>query len=75
LTTAQQFGRNVRLQRRTLGLSQEQLAKASRLTRHTINRIEAGAVVVRLHTLLSLAYALDVSPRELLRGVTADEQA
>jgi transcriptional regulator with XRE-family HTH domain len=54
-------------------MSQEQLAKTARLTRHTVNRVEAGAVVVRLHTLLTLAYALGVKPDELLKGVRVDE--
>jgi transcriptional regulator with XRE-family HTH domain len=75
VTTAEQFGRNVRRHRRALGISQEQLAKASFLTRDTVTSLERGAAVVRLHTLLSLAYALGVKPTELLRGVTADEQA
>ncbi len=66
---AKHFGRILCEVRRQCGYSQERLAARAGLARDTVYKIEAGERSPQLHTLLALADALGVDPRELLRGM------
>ena len=59
-------GRAVRVRRKRLGLSQEQLAEASGLHRTYIGGVERGHRNLTLTAIAHLSAALDVSPAELL---------
>lgn len=63
------FGKNVASIRRSSGLTQEQVADHTGLTRETIGLIERGKKWVRLSTLLLLARGLGVDARDLLEGL------
>ncbi|HEX4215110.1 MAG TPA: helix-turn-helix transcriptional regulator [Candidatus Dormibacteraeota bacterium] len=65
----EQFGHNLRKERQRLGMSQAQLARIAGLHWTSVQKIEYGRRSVRLHTLLMLAYALDVDPCGLLEGL------
>jgi transcriptional regulator with XRE-family HTH domain len=58
--------------RRDAGLTQEQLAERSELHPTQIERLERGATLPHLDTLVKLAGALDVPPAELCAGVVWD---
>jgi len=64
------FGQNVRAARLARGWTQEQLAHQTGLASVQISRIERGKREVRITTLLRLVKALDVTPEELLDGLT-----
>lgn len=66
---ARRFGLNLSQVRRGCGYSQERLAARAGLSRDTIHRIEGAKRSPQLGTLLALADALGVDPRELLRGM------
>jgi len=51
------------------GLSQEELAKAAKISRVALGKIERGAVLPRANTLSELANALEVPLRELVTPV------
>ncbi|MFB7899915.1 helix-turn-helix domain-containing protein [Streptomyces xiamenensis] len=59
-------GQLIREARLHANLSQEELAEQADLDRKTINRIEGGVMSPRVDSLLDIADALGVSPRELL---------
>ena len=63
------FGRNVCLARRQRGLSQEQLAARTGLSRDTIHKLEGGKRFPRLATVLVLADAFGIDPCALLQGL------
>jgi transcriptional regulator with XRE-family HTH domain len=67
MSLMEQFGSNLREERHRVGMSQAQLARIAGLHWTTVQKIEYGKRSVRLHTLLMLAYALDVDPCELLK--------
>ena len=69
-----QFGENLRSARRRAGLSQEALAYEARVDRAAISVFERGHREPNLRTLLKLARALELTPAELLRGVSRDVQ-
>ena len=54
--------------RRSLGLSQEELARRAGLSRLTVQKLEAGAIDPRVSTLVVLLRALEL---ELVLGPTA----
>lgn len=60
------LGKRVKELRLSNGYSQEFLAEESRLNLRTIQRIEGGITVPRGDTLSRLAFALKISPDELL---------
>ena len=66
---ADRFGQNLRRCRRVADLSQEQLGVRAGLHRTEIGLLERGARVPRIDTLLKLAAALDINPRELIDGI------
>ncbi|MFD6414206.1 MULTISPECIES: helix-turn-helix domain-containing protein [Actinomycetes] len=59
-------GRLLRTARLHANLSPEELAERANLDRKTVNRIEGGLMSPRVDSLLDIADALGVSPRELL---------
>lgn len=61
-----EFGRRLRLLRQARHISQEELANRAGLDRTYISSCEAGRRNVTLKTIMKLATALDVSPRELI---------
>ena len=61
-----QVGQNIRARRKTLGLSQEALAKAVGLKRPSLSNIEKGRQNILLHTFYEIADSLNVSPDTLL---------
>lgn len=61
------FGQKIKERRKELGLTQEELAKASGLHRTYIAGIEAGKRNISLKNLEKLAKALRVSPDDLLK--------
>jgi XRE family transcriptional regulator, fatty acid utilization regulator len=66
------FGRNVFMARRRRGFTQAALARRAALSTDAISKIELGERSPRLVTLLAIADALGVDPRELfkaLRGI------
>jgi transcriptional regulator with XRE-family HTH domain len=65
----QQLGANLRRRRRAARLSQEELAHRAELDRTLISSIERGKKLIRIDTVVKLAYALGLSPSELLEGV------
>lgn len=60
------FGRRVRAERETQGLSQEELAVRADLHRTYIGGVERGERNISLLNLLRIARALGVSPADLL---------
>jgi transcriptional regulator with XRE-family HTH domain len=70
VTVAQRFGANLRRCRRRAGLSQEDLGVRAGLHRTAIGLLEKGARTPRIDTLLKLSTALDISPAELIEGIT-----
>ena len=63
------LGANVREHRRRRGLTQDGLARASRLHRTEISLLERGGREARLSTIVRIARALDVPAAALLDGV------
>ncbi len=60
------FGANVRVYRRSAGLSQEAVAARMGVDRAYISAIERGLQNVTLLTILQVAEALNVRPADLL---------
>lgn len=69
MTVAERFGRNLFLARRRAGQSQQQLADRAGVHRTEIGFLENAKRTARVDTLMRLAGALEVDPRELLRGI------
>ena len=63
------FGKNVKLFRLELGISQEDLALRSHLHRTYIGSVERGERNISLENIVCIASALQVSPCELLKGI------
>jgi transcriptional regulator with XRE-family HTH domain len=66
---AVRFGENVRRVRKQAGMSQAEVARIASLHRTEVGLIERGQRVVRVDTLIRIAGALKVEPRELLDGL------
>lgn len=60
------FGENLRRLRKERGLSMEALANLAEIELSQISRIETAKINCKLITLLRIAKALEVSPKELL---------
>jgi transcriptional regulator with XRE-family HTH domain len=69
VTVADQFGDNLRRCRKRAGISQEEAAVRASLHRTAIGQLERAERVARIDTLVKLAGALGVEPRELLVGL------
>ncbi len=65
-----EFGRNLRAARKRADLSQEEVGLRSTLHRTEIGLLERGGRTPRIDTLIKLATALDISPCDLLEGIT-----
>lgn len=63
-----EMGRRIHERRKTLRLSQEQLAEKAEITKQTVSRIENGLREPGAGNLLKIAKALDVSADYLLSG-------
>jgi transcriptional regulator with XRE-family HTH domain len=63
------FGRSIRRLRKQRGLSQEDLAEASGMSRNYVSDIERGVRNPGLLALVALAKALKVSLRELVEEI------
>jgi transcriptional regulator with XRE-family HTH domain len=63
------FGKEVRLLRRKMGLSQESFAEACGLHRTYIGSVERGERNVSLRNILRIAHALQVPASALLKDV------
>jgi transcriptional regulator with XRE-family HTH domain len=66
---ATRFGRNLFRCRRRAAMSQEELGNLASLHRTEIGMLENGTRLARVDTLMKLAGALAVDPRELLEGI------
>lgn len=69
LSPLRKFGSNVRALRRSLNLSQEDLADLSGLDRSYLGSVERGERNLSLINLIKIANALGVSAGELLKDV------
>lgn len=63
-------GKRIRERRLELGLSQEKLAERAQLHRTYIYQVESGGHNVALLNLVRIARALQLTPAQLLEGVT-----
>jgi DNA-binding XRE family transcriptional regulator len=63
------FGENLFLARRTVALSQEQLALRADLHRTEIGHLEGGRRLPRIDTLVKLASSVEVPSGDLLKGL------
>ncbi len=70
------IGRNIRIYRKALGMTQIQLAELCNIEKETVSRIELGKYNVSLTSLERFAEALHVPPLELMRDepITVDNQ-
>lgn len=66
---AERFGANLVRQRKGAGISQEEVGFRASLHRTEIGMLERGIRLPRIDTLVKLAGALEVRPRELLHGL------
>lgn len=64
------LGQNVWFFRKSLGLSQDELAKSLNVTKQTVWRVEAGSTNVSMEMLESLSRALNVDAVHLIRDKT-----
>ena len=67
------LGRNIRIRRRSLGLSQSALAAAVGLTFQQIQKYESGANRVSFSKLAEIAKALNCRISYLIKGLDGDE--
>ena len=65
--THKSFGRRLKQLRLQKGFTQEHLAFHAGTCSTEVGRLERGLGNPNLHTILSLAYALEIEPVELLR--------
>ena len=63
--------KNIRERRRTLGLTQEQLAEKTDVSTNHLAKIELGLRVPSLSTTIKLAGALDIEVSDILAGEDA----
>jgi transcriptional regulator with XRE-family HTH domain len=67
------LGERLRAQREHLGLSQEEAALACGVHWGMLSQIERGQRNITLHSLLRLAYGLEIDPSKLVRGLKPPE--
>lgn len=72
MSLAEQFGRNLFMARRRAWLSQEKLAELAGLHRTEIGLLENGRREPRLSTFVKLVEALEVQPKQLLKGLLTE---
>jgi transcriptional regulator with XRE-family HTH domain len=66
---SRRFAANMRRLRKAAGLTQEELAFRAAIHRTQISLLENGGRMPRVHTLVCLAGALEVTPNDLLDGI------
>lgn len=64
------LGQKIRTEREACGISQKQLAAAAHISAPSLSNIERGVTDPTLSTLFALASELELTPSELLEGVT-----
>ncbi len=64
-----QVGHRIRRRRRYLDMTQEEVALRASVHRTQMPLIEGGRRMPRLHTLILICTALDISPCQLLEGI------
>lgn len=69
LTVREQFAANLRQRREQRGLTQDELARACGLHRTEISLLERARRSPQLETIVLLANGLQLTPRELLKGI------
>ncbi|MFM4966275.1 helix-turn-helix domain-containing protein [Aeromonas veronii] len=65
----EQFGKNLKNYRQSMGVSQEALAEKASLHRTYIGSAERGERNISLENIVKIANALDISPSKLLQGI------
>ncbi|MCF5893131.1 helix-turn-helix domain-containing protein [Aeromonas veronii] len=65
----EQFGKNLKNYRQSMGISQEALAEKASLHRTYIGSAERGERNISLENIVKIANALDISPSTLLQGI------
>jgi len=69
-TNLKLLGENIKKARTLLGISQEELAFRSMLHRTYISSVERGERNISFLNLIKIAKALEISPSELIEGIT-----
>jgi ribosome-binding protein aMBF1 (putative translation factor) len=69
---AARFGDNLARARKQADLSQDELSVRASVHRTEISQLERGLRIARIDTLVKLAGSLEVSPEELLAGMSWD---
>ena len=64
------FGDNLARLRRSAGVSQDELSVRASVHRTEISQLERGLRVARIDTLIKVASSLEVTPDELLAGLS-----
>lgn len=67
---AARFGDNLARLRRAADLSQDELSVRASLHRTEISQLERGLRLARIDTLVKIAASLEVTPSELLAGLS-----
>lgn len=65
----EQFGKNLKNYRQSMGISQEALAEKASLHRTYIGSAERGERNISLENIVKIANALNISPSKLLQGI------
>ena len=70
MNVAEQFGDNLRRQRKLADLSQDELALRASLHRTEVSQLERGLRHARVDTVAKLAGAIEIDPGKLFEGIT-----
>ena len=70
----QLLGKRIANFRKNRGLSQEKLAEKSEISNNYLSNIENNHSILSLETMVKICIALNVTPDELLLGVTKNEK-
>jgi transcriptional regulator with XRE-family HTH domain len=63
-------GERIKMRRKKLGMTQEQLAQKLEISRASLANIETGRQSILLHNLYSIAKAIELAPESLLPTLT-----
>lgn len=69
---AARIGTQLKAVRQELGLTQDEVAVRAGIDSANVRSYESGRAMPSVHTLMRLAWALDVPPGELLEGLTPE---
>ena len=70
---AQKLGLRVREARRTLGLTQDDVANLASMASSNYGKVERGLSNPTFHTIVRIASVLNVDPAVLIAGLTAND--